>query len=254
VLRAPTLGAALETFCTMAEWELAPVRYRLVRTGDAVRIASALGKLSLCEADNCGEWLRIMPLLAIVRHFADSGGMPTAIAFRSRSAPGQSARLAFPGTRLLTGQAETAIVFPASLLHLTAIGDPSREEAFSMRRRLSAAPGEANWDFPTSLREVLRAYLDDGHPSVELAAEIVCTTVRTLQRRLRQYDLSYSDILEQLRFEEAKHLLRDRDVKMIDAAYALGYSDPSNFTRAFRRMAGVSPRQFRAESVALSAL
>jgi AraC-like DNA-binding protein len=32
---------------------------------------------------------------------------------------------------------------------------------------------------------------------------------------------------------------------LIDIAFASGYSDPAHFTRAFRRISGVSPRQFR---------
>jgi AraC-like DNA-binding protein len=52
--------------------------------------------------------------------------------------------------------------------------------------------------------------------------------------------------VQQARFETAAHLLQDSQVKVIDAAYAAGYDDPSHFTRAFKQLAGVSPRRYRA--------
>ena len=57
--------------------------------------------------------------------------------------------------------------------------------------------------------------------------------------------LSYSDLVETARFENARKLLCDTDAKMIEIAFASGYSDPAHFARAFRRMADVTPRHFR---------
>ncbi len=248
--RAPSLGAALRTFCSMAEREQAPLRYRIVQDDEDVRIDCTPGTDTQCCADICGEWLRIMPVVAIVRFFAGNEWTPTTIAFRSHRAPGQYARRAFPHTSLVTGNEGTCLVFPASLLRLTAIRGHRRRGPVRTSRSHSGLPGQEDWGFPASLQKVLRAYLDDGHPTVDLAAEIAGTTVRTLQRRLGQHGLTYSDILARVRFDAAKHLLHDRELKVSDAAYALGYSDPAHFTRAFRRIAGVSPRRYRQEQTA----
>jgi AraC-like DNA-binding protein len=40
-------------------------------------------------------------------------------------------------------------------------------------------------------------------------------------------------------------LLRDPDVRIVDVSAELGYTDSANFTRAFRRWAGVPPLAFR---------
>jgi AraC-like DNA-binding protein len=40
-------------------------------------------------------------------------------------------------------------------------------------------------------------------------------------------------------------MLKDPNTKVADVSYQLGYSDPTHFTRAFRRIAGVNPRQYR---------
>jgi AraC-like DNA-binding protein len=106
-------------------------------------------------------------------------------------------------------------------------------------------PSQLMRDFPTFLRVLVEAYLDDGYPQIELAAEITGTSVRTLQRRLSDAGLSYSELVQQVRFDAAVRMLSDRDTSLTNVAYRLGYTDPSNFSRAFRHMTGVSPREFR---------
>ncbi|MCB9915610.1 MAG: helix-turn-helix domain-containing protein [Planctomycetes bacterium] len=48
-----------------------------------------------------------------------------------------------------------------------------------------------------------------------------------------------------LLLRRAANWLRQTDRPILDIALDLGYTDPSNFTRAFRRETGVSPRAFR---------
>ena len=83
-----------------------------------------------------------------------------------------------------------------------------------------------------------------------MAAEIAGTSVRTLQRGLANSDLSYSRLIKEARFEAALQLLGDPDMKTIDVAYATGYEEPSNFARAFQRLAGVSPQEYRLQQAA----
>jgi len=245
VQRAPTLGAALRHYCEFAEREHAPLRCAIRRQGDEVRIGITAGIRLPADADTGGQWLMIAPVLAIIRHFAGRDRAPAAIAFRSQGAPEQPGHAACSNSAPDTAGETAWITMPACLLQLTAVRDPRWRETARAPGRQSACPGDPGWDFPMSLQEVLRAYLDDGHPSIGLAAEIAGTTVRTLQRRLADHGLTYSDVLTRARFAAAQHLLRDRRVKVTDAAYALGYSDPAHFTRAFRRMTGTSPRQYR---------
>jgi len=47
-----------------------------------------------------------------------------------------------------------------------------------------------------------------------------------------------------VRVEAAAELLASSSVTVLDAAYAVGYTDPSNFSRAFRQVTGVNPRQY----------
>jgi AraC-like DNA-binding protein len=78
-------------------------------------------------------------------------------------------------------------------------------------------------------------------------------SVRTLQRNLAKAGLTYSKVVEYARFEAAAEMLARPDLKIIDIAYSLGYEDPSHFSRAFRRMIGQSPREFRLKRLAKNA-
>lgn len=101
---------------------------------------------------------------------------------------------------------------------------------------------------PNRLKNIITVCLGKGPLDIAQAAESVGTSVRTLQRNLGDLGLSYSVIVAQARRELASQLLLNTDRKIIDLAYELGYEDPSHFARAFRRMTGESPRDYRASS------
>jgi len=57
--------------------------------------------------------------------------------------------------------------------------------------------------------------------------------------------VSYSDLIGEIRFEAAARLLRETDATALEIALEVGYEDPSHFSRAFKRIAGISPREYR---------
>jgi AraC-like DNA-binding protein len=69
--------------------------------------------------------------------------------------------------------------------------------------------------------------------------------VSTLQRRLALDQQTFSRIVEQTRAEMAGDLLEGTDAPIREIASQLGYTNQNNFTRAFRRWAGVTPSAFR---------
>ena len=51
--------------------------------------------------------------------------------------------------------------------------------------------------------------------------------------------------MQEARFDIARDLLADPARKVIDVAFAAGYESPQHFTRAFRRLAGITPTAYR---------
>ncbi len=82
-------------------------------------------------------------------------------------------------------------------------------------------------------------------PSLDEVARQLALSPRTLRRRLKTHDTSYQRILNAVREELAVQCLRTTDMTVYQIADRLGYSDQSNFGRAFKGWTGRSPQDFR---------
>ena len=100
-------------------------------------------------------------------------------------------------------------------------------------------------DFPTSISQLALMSFADRQAQIGWIASAAGLSVRTLQRRLAEFGVDYSALIDQVRFDYAQSLLRDPARNLIDIAYDLGYTDASSFTRAFRRWTGATPTIFR---------
>lgn len=100
----------------------------------------------------------------------------------------------------------------------------------------------------TVARDVKRLLRDAG-PALGLpeAAKRLGVSERTLQRRLADETCVYADLVSSVREEMARQLMLDRKVAIAEAAFILGFSDQSSFTRSFKRWTGQTPAAFRAE-------
>ena len=87
--------------------------------------------------------------------------------------------------------------------------------------------------------------LPDGRPNPEGIAQTLNTSLRSLQRRLRDEDTSFKSLLSETQQELALQYMRDTSRSIGEITYLLGFSEPSNFTRAFKRWTGKSPGEFR---------
>jgi AraC-like DNA-binding protein len=70
---------------------------------------------------------------------------------------------------------------------------------------------------------------------------------RTLSRHLKGSGMGFRALANEIRFEIARQLLEDSDVSLGQIGAALGYSEASAFTRAFRRWSGQTPTSWRAD-------
>jgi len=66
-----------------------------------------------------------------------------------------------------------------------------------------------------------------------------------LHRRLREENTNYKELLDSTRRALAIEYVRDNQYALGYIAFQLGFSDQSNFSRAFRRWTGKSPKAYR---------
>lgn len=71
--------------------------------------------------------------------------------------------------------------------------------------------------------------------------------VRTLQRRLNDAGLTFSQLVDESRFNIARHELKSGKKNIATIARELGFTDASNFSRAFYRWSGITPSKYRAK-------
>lgn len=84
-----------------------------------------------------------------------------------------------------------------------------------------------------------------GVPSLEETARRLHVTPRTLHRRLVEEGTTFRRIVDARRHKSAVDQLSSGDASIEEVAYILGYADPANFRRAFRRWTGMPPSRFR---------
>ncbi len=102
-------------------------------------------------------------------------------------------------------------------------------------------------DLTGQVRAILR-YADGQIPDLKAVAERLCMSTRTLKRKLSEHGVTYKSLTEELRSSESKRLLKESTLSMERIATKLGYSEPANFTRAFRKWTGMTPTAFREQS------
>lgn len=99
-------------------------------------------------------------------------------------------------------------------------------------------------DVPGQVRAMLCNAQGD-YPNLGKIAERLHMSSRTLKRKLKEHGSTFQQILEETRRAEGVRLLRATSLSAEQIAERLGYSDPSNFCRAFRKWAPASPHAFR---------
>ena len=107
-------------------------------------------------------------------------------------------------------------------------------------------PPPSSGDMIRSLGEMIRPSLRLAYPDIGYAARLSGVSVSTFKRRLQKAGLTYSELVETERLRLSIELLAQDGVTISDIASELGYTEPGNFTRAFRTWTGLTPSKFRA--------
>jgi AraC-like DNA-binding protein len=88
-------------------------------------------------------------------------------------------------------------------------------------------------------------YLPAGECSREKVAHSLNMSESAFQKKLKAEGTSYQRVLDETRAELAKHYLGKSGLSISEAAFLLGFTDSSNFSRAFKRWTGSSPTDYR---------
>lgn len=105
-----------------------------------------------------------------------------------------------------------------------------------------------NDEHTRAVTKIILSRLDDEDLSIKKVAKEMLVSVRTLQNRLEDEGIVFSDLLRDIREKLAKKYLRE-NYTVEQITYLLGFSEPSVFRKAFKKWSGVTPREYREQSL-----
>jgi len=95
------------------------------------------------------------------------------------------------------------------------------------------------------VKSLLIRQLRDQNPGIEVVADHLSMSVRSLQMKLKEEGTSYQKILNALRKTLAIAYLGERNVSKGEIAHMLGFSEISVFSRTFKKWTGKSPSDYQ---------
>jgi AraC-like DNA-binding protein len=92
---------------------------------------------------------------------------------------------------------------------------------------------------------LLMPVLHKGEANMDTIAEKLGVSRQTLYRSLKEENVTFEQVLDDLRHKLALEYLRGEKATVHETAYLVGFSDPAAFSRAFKRWTGKSPSEMR---------
>ncbi|WNC73619.1 helix-turn-helix domain-containing protein [Thalassotalea psychrophila] len=188
-----------------------------------------------------GAWQveqHVMSLIVkLIRAFIGPKWSPTRIGIQSIVDTGIDQFDFFKDTVILPGQKFSSI--PVELKYLT---KKPLITALAITTKAQNIPDS----FVTSLKRLLKQHYFGDEWSAIVIASGLNMSVSTLKRKLASYNTTLREVIDEVRFSQAKALLKKAKINNDKIAKELGYQYTPNFVRAFKRWSGISPTAYQA--------
>jgi AraC-like DNA-binding protein len=237
MMTAKTLGDALAIACRYQSLTYSLINYRFE--------SSPNGACALI-----GSWDGHLPRLHDFTHHRDLGAMggelPLERITMASPPPANWAELHhyFPCPVEFNADRTQWLFLPGSVGRPLPLADGELHLLFNSR--CAAVLGRANAE--NSIRDRLAARLrrcDGPFLSAGDAARQFALSERTLHRRLAEEGTRFSAMVDDARYARARDLMLDRRMTVERIAFAVGFAEPSSFSRAFKRWSGMGVLEFR---------
>jgi AraC-like DNA-binding protein len=239
----PDVGSALRGLVHAMHWHVHGVVPSIVEDGDFVLLTcdvrlSGDGALQIEDGS-------MAQLFNSMRSLCGPAWLPSEVRFAHREPKDPRPYRQFFKAPLRFDAEQNALVFSSNWMTRRLVGADDELRRL-VQQEIDGLDGRHGDEFPEQVRSVLRAALLTGHGSAEQVAALFSMHSRTLGRRLRAFDTSFQELVDETRFEIARHALANTAMEVTQIAASLDYADTSAFTRAFRRWSGTTPGRWRA--------
>ncbi|MCB1229882.1 MAG: AraC family transcriptional regulator ligand-binding domain-containing protein [Verrucomicrobiae bacterium] len=244
IVRAASLLEALRRAGQSVQHFAQGNRVHMEQRGDRVRLFVAHEEAMHCTAADHSS-LKI--LMAIVELVADPDWKPEFAALRTRPLESVRELPEFQSCHLLFEQPQTCLEIPTEYL----------SRPLPPRYDITSADAPVLHELPEGrgiggkLEILIATFLPHYGPlPAEQAAEYLNVSRTTMFRLLAREGDSYRALTERVRYRAARWMLETPSLSIKEISFTLGYQTPNNFTRAFGRIAGISPTRFRDQALA----
>ena len=195
----------------------------------------------LPRLEDDAEWLAIFSLFLIINAFRKAcgeGWLPETLEVPFEDISVLEDTFDLGKVTIRTGQTETRLHFDISTLGRRMPGPVvSSDDCAHVARTMEQ-----------QIYSILDTLRPEVIPSFDRISEFLDTSMRTLQRRLADEGTTYKDVFTRWRMAKAVKLLDDPRLQVQEIAASLHYRHPSHFIRAFKKISGVTPVEFREAS------
>ncbi|BFM14755.1 ornithine utilization transcriptional regulator OruR [Maricurvus nonylphenolicus] len=149
------------------------------------------------------------------------------------------------GIPVTFGAPRTLIYFDKSLLDKSVRqADPQTVRLLMEMSERQLDEADAETSFVGAVNAILIKHIASP-PKLDDAATMLGVSPRGLRRKLEQSGTSYQKLLDLVRSKMAIRLLQETDEPVSSIAYELGFDNPSDFGRAFKKWTGKPPSSIR---------
>ena len=248
MLTARTLGEAMQIACRCQSLTYSLINYRFASApnGSFALIGSS-GKLS----DQLHDFTQYRDLGAIRTLVADlmGGDLPLErITLTTAPPPNWSKLRRYFSCPVEFNADQTQWVFRPGVANLPLpMADSDLLTLYSSRCDTMLQRARAD----STIRGRLAARLSRGDSEFLTAGEaarMLALSERTLHRRLAEEGTRFSAMVDEARYNRARELLMEGRTTIERIASAVGFAEPSSFSRAFKRWSGMGALEYRRQS------
>ncbi|MBL6749489.1 MAG: AraC family transcriptional regulator ligand-binding domain-containing protein [Nevskia sp.] len=249
LLSAPTLGEGFDAFLRFFPGRI-PYMHMEGR-GDGGQYAGILHPL--IDLGVCLPLLVETPLVIVQKYFVNVYQVDIAEAAIELSYPPTAYADLYTthfGCPVHFSRPYNAMVIPERWRRLRNIGHSASTWAHALAQCQQTLVASPERNTLGQVRAHLAAVLERGErerplPTLAETADALHTSQRTLMRRLRCMGTTYQQLIDELLRARACELLTGGKLKVKQVATALGFDNPANFGKAFKRWSGISPGSYR---------
>ena len=191
-----------------------------------------------------GSILFFASLHGMLKDVTDNKWEPSSVSFTFKDTGFNAALKNYFACPIQFDAEQDALFFPSRFLDQE---QPARDDnahellsEYFTSRHLADKP-----DFQETVKQMIQKNLELGRSDIEALALRLPYKIRTIQRKLKEIGTSYSEVLNESRFELAENLLRNSDNPFTHIAQRLCFHDLGAFSKAFKKKYGVSASEWK---------